>query len=252
MIQIIPIHLFILGLILGSFYNVIGLRVPKSEGFFTSRSSCPYCGKSLKWFELIPVVSFFLQRGECRSCNKSISILYPFVEVCTSFLFVSSLYVFGWSIELIVSLLFISLSMIIFVSDIKYMVIPDSVLLFFLPFFLVLRIFNPLQPWYDSILGAIVGVVLLAIIIIISKGGMGAGDMKFFGLIGIVLGVKKTLLSFFLSTLTGAVVSGILLGVGIIERNNPIPFGPYIIVGAIMAHFFGDEIIHWYISIVIR
>ncbi|MYL53353.1 prepilin peptidase [Pontibacillus yanchengensis] len=246
------ISIFTLGLIFGSFYNVIGLRVPQSEDFLTSRSKCPNCGHTLAWFELIPVLSYVMQGGKCRSCHARISMFYPFVELSTGILFAFSYIVFGTSLELIVSLCLMSLFMILFVSDMKYMLIPDRILLFFLPIFILLRVLEPLQPWYSSILGAFIGAGLLALIIIVSRGGMGAGDMKLFGVLGIVLGVKATLLAFFLSTLFGALISGVLLALGVIKRQNPVPFGPYIILGSIVAYFFGDIIIEWYLTTLIR
>ncbi|MFC0522449.1 prepilin peptidase [Pontibacillus salicampi] len=245
-------YTFLIGLMFGSFYNVVGLRVAQSEGFFSSRSRCPRCGHTLSWVELIPVVSFLLQRGKCRSCATRISYLYPLVEVTTAVLFVVSLMMFGFQMELWLSLALMSLFMIVFVSDMTYMIIPDKVLLFFLPIFVILRFLEPLSPWYASILGAIVGGGLLAIIIIVSKGGMGAGDMKLFALLGIVLGVKKVLLALFLSTLTGAVISGMLVIMGIIDRKKPIPFGPYIILGSIVAYLVGESMIDWYVTTLFR
>lgn len=148
--------------------------------------------------------------------------------------------------ELITALLLISMLMIILVSDITYMLIPNKILLFFLPLFIIMRIIQPLEPWWSSVVGGGGAFLLLAIIILVSKGGMGAGDMKLFGLLGIVLGLGKVLLTFFLASLLGAVVGLFLLGFKIIERKQPIPFGPYIIVATIISYFYGDLFISWY------
>src|SRR5699024_11733347 len=117
----------------------------------------------------------------------------------------------GFEVELITALLLMSILMIILVSDITYMLIPNKVLLFFLPLFIMMRIIQPLEPWWSALIGGGIAFLLLAIIILVSKGGMGAGDMKLFGLLGIVLGLSKVLLTFFLSCLLGAVIGMCLL-----------------------------------------
>lgn len=240
---------FLLGSIFGSFFNVVGLRVPKKISFATGRSACPTCEKTLSAHELIPIISFLIQRGKCRKCKTKISKIYPLTEFFTGILFALSYYKLGFSTELITALLLISMLMIIFVTDIKYMLIPNKVLLFFLPFLVVMRVITPLDPWHLSLSGAIVGYVLLAIIIIVSKGGMGAGDMKLFAVLGIVLGPYKVLLTFFLAALFGAIIGSILIWTKIIDKKQPIPFGPYIVLATIITYFYGDNIINVYLSL---
>lgn len=243
------VSFFIFGTILGSFYNVVGLRVPKKIPFHNDRSYCPNCKKQLKYYELIPIISYVIQGGKCRNCKTKISFIYPFVEFMTGLLFVFSYIKLGFQLELIVAIIFMSLLMIIFVSDISYMLIPNKVLVFFLPIIIVARIFIPLEPWYDAIIGALVGYVLLAIIIIASKGGMGAGDMKLFGVMGIVLGWKSILLTFFLAALFGAVIGGMLMLFKKVKRGEPIPFGPFIVLAAIITYFYGELLIDIYLSL---
>lgn len=239
---------FIFGAVFGSFFNVVGLRLPKKETFHDDRSYCPHCKTELTAIELIPVISYIIQCGKCRTCKEKISPLYPIVELATALLFLYSFIVFNLRIELVTAILLISLLMIVFVSDITYMVIPDRLLLFFLPLFIIMRIYEPLTPWYDSILGAIVGFGLVFIIIVVSRGGMGAGDMKLFGLLGIVLGWKLTLLAFFLSAFIGAVIGGLLMLFKKVKRKQPIPFGPYIVVATLITYFFGEQILTYYLS----
>jgi len=241
---------FVFGTVFGSFFNVVGIRVPEKIPFHNDRSYCPNCDNQLRFYELIPVLSYMFQRGKCRSCKVNISFIYPFVELSTGVLFAYAYIHVGLQLELIVAILLISLFMIVFVSDMFYMLIPNKVLLFFLPLFIVLRIFIPLDPWYDMIIGAGVGYVLLAIIIIISKGGMGAGDMKLFGVIGIVLGWKNILLTFFLAALFGAIVGGSLMILKRVKKGEPIPFGPFIVLGAIISYFYGENIIKMYLSLI--
>ncbi|WP_174614036.1 prepilin peptidase [Virgibacillus ihumii] len=241
---------FLLGIIFGSFFNVAGLRVPKKRPFVADRSYCPTCRQTIWWYDLIPVLSYVFLRGKCRHCQQRISVIYPAVELATGFFFVFSYKKIGLNIELIVALTLVSMLMIIFVSDLHYMLIPNRILLFFLPIFIVLRIFQPLNPWWDAVAGGLTALVLLAVIIIVSRGGMGGGDMKLFGLLGIVLGTEKVLLAFFLATLIGALFGGILLLFKIVGRKQEVPFGPYIIVGALLAYFYGNEIIVWYFTFV--
>ncbi len=181
--------------------------------------------------------------------KRSISPLYPFVEGMTGLLFVASFLVFGWTGETIVSIILISMLAIIFVSDIRYMLIPDKVLLFFAPIFLALRLlWMPLDPWWDALVGAGVGFGLLLLIAVVSRGGMGGGDIKLFAVLGLVLGWQDTLLAFFFSCLYGAMIGGIGLLLGKVERGKPIPFGPFIVLGSITAYFFGGILVEWYIS----
>ncbi|WP_430784804.1 prepilin peptidase [Virgibacillus flavescens] len=239
---------FILGLIFGSFFNVVGLRLPVNQPFTNDRSICPACEHTLNWYELVPVLSHLLQLGKCRHCKATISAVYPFGELTTGLLFALSYIITGLNLELITALLLVSMLMIIFVSDIKYMLIPNKVLLFFLPFFVVMRFLQPLDQWWTSIAGALAGFGITAIIIFASKGGMGAGDMKLFAILGFILGLEHILLVFFLSTILGAITGSLLLLLKLINRKQPIPFGPYIVIAAITTYFYGESIINWYIK----
>jgi leader peptidase (prepilin peptidase)/N-methyltransferase len=240
--------IFIYGLVLGSFFNVVGLRVPLKKSIVAPRSSCPTCGHQLKAYELIPVVSFMLQGGKCRGCQSRISPFYPILELLTGILFVTAPLVIGWSGELVVALTLISMFMIIIVSDIHYMLIPDKILIWFTGIFLLERIFWPLTPWWDSLLGAVTGFILLLVIALVSKGGMGFGDVKLYALLGFVLGFKLVLLSFFLSTLYGAVIGGLALLFKIVKRRQPIPFAPFIVAGTLTSYYWGAEIINLYLQ----
>jgi leader peptidase (prepilin peptidase) / N-methyltransferase len=236
------------GLVLGSFFNVVGLRVPIKKSIVAPRSACPTCGHQLKAFELIPVISYLLQKGKCRGCQSRISPIYPIMELLTGILFATAPLFVGWSVELVVALTLISLFMIIIVSDIHYMIIPDKILIWIAGIFLLERIFIPLTPWWDSLLGAVTGFTLLLVIALVSKGGMGFGDVKLYAVLGFVLGFKLVLLSFFLSTLYGAVLGGLAMLFKIVKKRQPIPFGPFIAAGTLSAYFWGSEIIDLYIS----
>src|SRR5690625_421051 len=145
--------IFVFGITLGSFFNVVGLRVPKKIPFTNDRSFCPSCRKQLSWYELIPGLSFFLQRGKCRGCHRKISPIYPITELLTGLLFVLSFMMIGFEVELITSLLLISMLMIIFVSDITYMLIPNKILLFIITMFIFIRWIELLDTSWSSIAG---------------------------------------------------------------------------------------------------
>lgn len=240
---------FIFGSVLGSFFNVVGLRVPKQIPFSQDRSYCPTCERQLRWFELIPIFSFIIQKGKCRRCKNQISFIYPLIEFMTGFLFAYSYFHIGFSFELITALILISMLMIIFVTDMIYMLIPNKILLFFLPLLVIMRIISPLDPWYDGLIGASVGYILLAAIILFSKGGMGGGDMKLFALLGFVLGWKAMLLTLFLASFLGTIIGGVLMAINKTGRKQPIPFGPYIVVAGLLSYFYGNQIIIAYFSL---
>lgn len=158
-------------------------------------------------------------------------------------------YQFGFSKELVVALIFISLLVIITVSDLAYMLIPNKILLPFGIALCLLRIVSPLSPWWDSLLGAGVGFGVLLLIGIVSKGGMGGGDIKLFFVIGLVLGTIQTLLTLFLAALIGSIIGIIILKIKGKGRKTPIPFGPSIALAALIAYFYGTELVDWYGSL---
>jgi len=168
------------------------------------------------------------------------------MEFVTGVLFALSFYLLGFSSELVVAILFMSLLVIITVSDIAYMLIPDKVLLPFALVLIGLRIFIPLEPLWDSFLGAIVGFGVLFLIAVVSKGGMGGGDIKLFFVIGLVLGTVNTLVTLFLAAFIGSIVGIIVLKRTGQGRKTPIPFGPSIAVAAVISYFWGADFVGWY------
>lgn len=240
--------IFLTGLIFGSFYNVVGLRIPAKESIVAPRSACPACGHTLTPLELIPVVSYVFQGGKCRQCKTGISPLYPIMELTTALLFLAAPMLLGWTAELFVAWALISLLVIIFISDLTYMLIPNKILLFFTVVFLFIRVFIPFDPWWGGIAGAIVGFGIPLLIAIVSKGGMGGGDIKLFALIGFVMGIKGVILAFLFSAFFGAFFGVIGMMLGLVKRCKPIPFGPFIVIGTLVAYFFGDHLLDWYIQ----
>lgn len=247
---ILILYLFAVGLVLGSFYNVVGLRIPAGQSIVRPRSACPSCSRTLEALELIPVFSYIWQKGKCRGCGLRISPLYPALEFVHGFLFVSAFLLFGWDKETIVAWTLLALLAAVTASDLRYMLIPNKILLFFLPIFILERLLIPLSPWWDSIAGAGIGFSMLLVIAIVSKGGMGGGDVKLFGLLGFVLGSKAVLLAFLFASFFGTLfgLGGMIFG--LVKRKEPIPFGPFIALGTIAAYFFGSKLLDYYFSLV--
>ncbi|MGK7377888.1 prepilin peptidase [Planococcus sp. 1R117A] len=238
----------IFGLVFGSFYNVVGLRVPKNESIAFPPSHCTKCDRQLTALDLVPVFSYLFLRGRCRSCGEKIHWIYPLMEAITAALFAISFWQLGFTPELIVALIFVSLLVIITVSDIAYMLIPDKVLLPVGIVLLALRLFIPLDPWWDALLGAAVGFGILLLIAIVSKGGMGGGDIKLFFVIGLVLGTSGTLMTLFFASLIGAIAGIVQLRINNQDRKTPVPFGPSIALGAVITYFWGDALLNWYMN----
>lgn len=245
------IYLFILGLILGSFYNVVGIRTADKQSIVSPRSHCPSCKHQLSALELIPVVSYLLQKGRCKQCQTKISVKYPLFEFITASLFTISPMMVGWSKELLIVLLLISLVIIVTISDLYKMLIPNQVLLFFALVTLAMRVWLPLAPWWDAYAGAVLGFLILFLIAIISKGGMGGGDIKYFSVLGLFLGMKGIVLTLVLAAFLGAVFGLVLLLLKKIARKQPLPFAPFIGAAALISYFYGHVIWQAYFKFVI-
>ncbi|SEK50852.1 type 4 prepilin peptidase 1 Aspartic peptidase. MEROPS family A24A [Carnobacterium iners] len=239
---------FIYGLVFGSFFNVVGLRVPNGTLFAQTRSYCDTCQRTLTWKELIPVWSFLRQRGRCKKCKEKISLLYPIMELATGLLATITFYQYGWSEQTFLGLLLIALIIPITVSDIAYRKIPNKLLLFFTPLFILLRILYPQPSFWISLLGASLAFGLVFVIILLSNGGMGAGDLKYFTLLGFIFGPVLFLLLFFVATLYGAVTGMLIMKLKSGNRKMTIPFAPYIGLAALTIFYFGETILQWYLS----
>ena len=146
MMFLYAIVFFIFGSVFGSFFNVVGLRIPKGESIVQPPSHCTNCNRQLTALDLIPIVSWLFLRGKCGGCKTEISIIYPAIELAAGLLFAFTYVRLGFSYELIVGLLFISMLVIITVSDFAYMIIPDKILIFFGIFIVLARVFSPLNP----------------------------------------------------------------------------------------------------------
>lgn len=246
---IVTIVFFVYGLVFGSFFNVVGLRVPNGTLLAQTRSYCDTCQRTLTWRELIPVWSFLRQRGRCRQCKDKISLLYPIMELATGLLAALTFYRYGWNEQTFLGILLLALLIPITVSDLAYRKIPNKLLLFFTPLFVGLRILYPHPSLWQSLMGAGLAFGLVFVIILVSNGGMGAGDLKYLTLLGFIFGPALFLLLFFLATLYGAITGMIIMKLKNGNRKMTIPFGPYIGLAALTVFYFGETIIQWYLAL---
>lgn len=238
------IFLFILGSIFGSFFFVIGTRLPKNESIITPGSHCDSCKHELKWYDLIPIISYLINKGKCRYCKTKLSILYPLVEIATGMLFVIAFLLFGISYEFFAGLLVFSLLIIIFITDFKYYIILDSPLVL-----TSLGIF--ILKWYyfgsrAALLSLLAGLIMFIIIFIIKKIGdfvfkkesLGGGDVKLSFTLGVILGLRLSLVSFILSSFLALPYA---MGSVYLTEKKEVPFGPFIISAATLVFIFMDK-----------
>ena len=220
---------FVLGTILGSFYNVVGYRIPKKESIIYPPSHCPKCNHKLKFYELIPIISYIIQKGKCKNCKEKIGLFYPIFELITGLLFAISLKIFGLTPNLLLILTFISMLIIITISDIKYMIIPDSILLFFSILILIeIYIFKGFNEVLSSITNGIISFIIMYLIkkfgdFLFKKESMGGGDIKLMFVIGLFKSYKNALLTIFIGSLIGLPISLISIKK---NTNHILPFGP--------------------------
>lgn len=241
---IYTVFMLIIGTIFGSFYNVVGYRIPNGLSIVRPGSFCPKCNHSLKWYELIPIFSYVFQQGKCRSCKERISIIYPMVEITTGILFAVSYYVFGFSYEFILLLIVSSFLVIVIVSDINYLIIPDEVTFFFC---LLLFFVKLIMDGFESSIFALghglilFGTMYLIMIIgnlIFKKESMGGGDVKLMFFVGMAIGPVLGIFSIFLSSVIALPLS---LMVYLKDKDNVIPFGPFILIATFIIILFGID-----------
>ncbi len=227
------VYALLAGMVFGSFFMVIAMRVPVGKSIITPRSYCHNCKYTLQPKELIPIISFCMQKGRCTNCKRKISSLYVLFEFLTGSLFVLTAYVIGIERELIPILSLFSLLLIISVTDLVYMLIPNRILIWFAFLITLECIFVPLVTWIDSIVGSGIIFILLYCVRRIYPEGLGGGDIKLLSLLGFIVGVKGIFIILFLASCFSLCFFGIGIALKRIEVRKPIPFGPFISLGAI-------------------
>lgn len=237
---------FVLGIVIGSFLNVCALRIPKGESFVWGRSHCPGCGQDLTWWQLIPLVSFILIRGKCAHCKAKVSWRYPLVELVTGVSFLLVYLAIGLSPQLIPALLLIGILIVVSLIDLDYQIIPNKLVAFGFVTGIPINLIFGRITWMEMLCGLLVGGGFLLLIALLSRGGMGGGDVKFTAMLGIYLGWQYTLETVFLASLFGAFVGiGLILTKGA-TRKTPIPFGPFLALSAYILCLWGPEVNNWY------
>lgn len=241
--------IFILGMVIGSFLNVCIYRLPRGGSLISPvYSACPQCNKRLQLGDLIPLLSFLFLKGSCRYCQKKISPQYFLVELLTGILFLLAYLRFGLSGELLSYLLFISLLVIATFIDLEHQIIPNTLNLFGVVGGFILNLLTGHLGVLPMLVGLLVAGGLMLIIAILSRGGMGGGDIKLAGVIGVFLGWQLALFALFSAFIIGGIGGGILLALKRKGRKDMIPFGPFLALGALVAIFAGQEIIAWYLQ----
>lgn len=242
---------FIIGTVLGSFYNVVGYRVPKGESILFPSSHCTNCNHRLRPWELIPIISFLLQGAKCTKCKQKISWFYPIFEFSCGVLFALSFWIFGFSKELLIVLTFISMLIIVVLSDYYYMIIPDEVIIVFsIMLLLEILIMYGFNPFLNSLLGGIISFVIMFILKkfgdwLFKKESMGGGDIKLMFVFGLVLGWPMAIVSIFLASIVGLPISLIIM---LRKNTHIIPFGPFLSLGALIIVLTKIDI-NWIINI---
>lgn len=243
---VFSIPVFVFGLIWGSFYNVVALRVPKGESI-VPRSHCPACGHELSAYELVPILSWVWLRGRCRQCKEHISPMYPLGELVTALLFLWSFNHFGLQWETLLAWFLSSIIVIATLTDIKYRIIPNWLVGLALAGGIMGRLLLPLP---GGLLGALSGILpgglFLLIVNLISRGGLGEGDVKFAAVLGLFMGWQSALVGLYLSICLGGLFVAILLILRKAQRKSTIPFGPFLAMGFWIAYLYGMPITSWY------
>lgn len=242
--DIVVLYLFIIGLFFGSFYNVVGLRMSKNESIAFPASHCPNCNHQLSWYELIPVFSWLFLGGKCKKCKKKISIQYPLIELLTGILFGLSYYIFGFTYATLTSIVLCSIAVITFISDFKFMVILDEVLITGGIFLIIINYFN--LGLVDTLWRLLYALIMFVIMLIIKLIGdkafktesLGWGDVKLSSVAGFILTPYYGLVYIFLGSI-------IALPFGLINRKKSrlLPFGPFLITALLIIFWNYDFIV---------
>ena len=237
------IFIFILGTIFGSFFLVLGTRLPLKENIWTTRSRCDHCHKTLKWYNLVPLLSFIVQRGRCQNCHQKISKEHFFVELLSGGLFLFTYLYFPIGYNFYAGLIIVSLMIIIFISDLKYMIILDSPLVFSIIAICILKyIYFGASNCLISLLSGLCMFLTMYFIskfghFLLKKESLGGGDIKLSFVIGLILGYKMAMVSLVLSTFIALPYA---VGSLYLKESHEFAYGPFL-VGALFIVFYNLE-----------
>jgi leader peptidase (prepilin peptidase)/N-methyltransferase len=238
------------GLVIGSFLNVCIYRLPRDQSIVWPASRCTTCGREISWFENIPVLSYAILRGRCRTCGDRISLMYPLVEVVTAGVFVAVAAAFGLSWLLPIRLLFGCAMIVLLVIDLQHQILPNEITL---PGIVVgLAASLVAEPgWRDALIGAFAGGGLLSLVAwgyerIRHQEGLGFGDVKMLAMIGAFLGWKLMLLTLVGASLLGSLTAGVLMLAGRADSQSKLPLGTFLAIAAVPVSLVGNTVVNWY------
>ena len=237
---------FVPGLALGSFLNVVAARVPLRRSIVRPPSACMSCGQEIRWHDNVPLLSYLLLRGRCRSCGVRIPWVYPAVELTTAILIAGCVLAFGLSAEAAVAAFFCAVLVAVSVIDLEHRIIPNRIVL---PAAALALVANTLRdPSPEWALGGLAAFGFLLAAALVYPAGMGMGDVKLALLLGVALG--KTVGVALLAGLFAAMIPSVVLFAlhGVKARKMGIPFGPFLAVGGVVALFWGDVLLNAYLS----
>lgn len=240
---------FVFGLVVGSFLNVVIHRLPRGESLVLPASKCPSCGARLRWHDNVPLVSYLLLRGRCRSCGVRISARYPVVEAITGVLFGAAAYSFGLSLELVQALVLLAVLVALAGIDLERRLLPNIIVGPAVVAGLVLSVVSDPSGWWVYPLSALAVGAFLLVLAVAYPAGMGMGDVKMGGMLGAFLGPQAAL-AVFAGALAGAIVGGALMVVGKMGRRSPLPFGVFLAFGGVVSLFLGTWIWGAYLGVV--
>jgi leader peptidase (prepilin peptidase)/N-methyltransferase len=219
-------------------------------------SHCPSCNAAIKPWDNIPILSYLFLGGKCRTCKSKISLVYPFVEFLNAVMYVLILWRFGFTLHTPVYFIFCSTLIVITFIDLEFQIIPDKITLPGIPIGIIVGSFLLPDPFMrytilglkNSLLGFAVGGGMFYALALVSRGGMGGGDIKMMAMVGGLMGWKSVLLISFVGSFIGGVVGIFLMIFKGKGRKTKIPFGPFLALGSMITLFFGEEIFYWYIQ----
>ncbi len=248
--------LFIFGLLIGSFLNVVIYRVPNEMSIIRPGSRCSSCGHDLKWFDLIPVLSYVMQKGRCRYCGERFSPRYAYVELLTGMLTLLLYLKYGASFDFVFYISLVYILIPCFFIDLDHMIIPNGLVITAAVFFVLgvsYKLIISGGGIADHLYGGLAGGGILLLIYIIGylvyrREALGFGDVKLFFVTGLFLGLKHTGMAFLFSVFTGAIAGIIILATTKKGGKSEMPFGPFIVSGSILSIFIGDIVYDWYMG----
>lgn len=236
----------VVGAMVGSFANVVIYRVPRRESVVAPRSRCPACGHPIAARDNVPLLSFLLLRGRCRHCGTAISWRYPLVEALTALLFVAVWRAFGPTWEGLRAALFVLILVVVVFVDLDHRLIPNAVTYPGMTAGLLLALPDGPAALAERVLAGVGAGAFFLAVAVVSRGGMGGGDVKLAAVMGLFLGWPAIAAALFLSFLAGGLVGIALILLRLRRRKDAIPFGPFLALGSLAGLFWGASLVRWY------